>query len=592
MKKRGKGLLAICLSIVFMMLPQMQVLASGNMIWLEGNPTEDYTLTEEDLLEEYFQIGSAGYSCGNKAAIVPAGSSASKHIAVMGNDIVLKNEGTISGSLTIGGNNISVQSASSVENLFINGSASLVGPKITAQQVSYFGGTVPAGVLVVEDSFTNYSSVNSISSMEVKSLDTEIININEAGVDITLNVYYQGEAVEVTIPAGESKSVRDVTPVELQVSVSMDSYRVDVTPAPEPSVEIFTDEVAYGGYQFKAKGAADTTYDDASPTEPGSYTVRVKFTNLITLTDFYVTADFTIYPMPNPTGSVSMANYYYGAVPSSPVAASATNGNEGVTFLYKAKGAGDDTYTTEKPAKVGEYTVKATFPAKGSYEGFSVTSDFSVTYLPAPATPFVIGGVAGTNGFFTSNILLNAPEGYEIAEALAGPYVSSLSFTESTVAGQIYLRQKSTGAITAAISRAAIMIDKDLPVFDTEDGEYYSDKLLIAVGDPNLSKITVNGVPLGGQGALQYATLTAETEEVTYTIIATDLAGNETKREITLYPAFEKTGTLKSGKLKCRAGKKYTLPEGNWSLSGDEGTYAGGMAVYMPSTGYYDLSQN
>ncbi|MCQ2521249.1 MAG: hypothetical protein MJ105_02625 [Lachnospiraceae bacterium] len=600
MKKRGKGLLAICLSMICILLPWMQVRAEASYLYMGDTAFVDQTLTEVQLSDDIY-VGSGGFTCNNVNVTLPTGASFGHNLVLRGDDINFINQGTIDGTIQVGGNNISIQSSSTVAKLLFmktGSGAGLVGPKVTARNVEYWNGTIPAGVLAVENTFTLKStgdvSTAGIDSIEAKSLDTMVCN--DSASAISLKVIYQGEPITMSVPAGEIKSVVQCMPEQKLVSISMEDYRMDasVVPAPVIDINLYASDFIHdmNEYMYISKEATEATFTEEPPRVPGDYIVRAKFSNASSVTLFYVTADFTVLPMPAPTGSVTMANYYYGAAPTSPVASSETNGNEGVTFLYKEKGAGDDTYTATKPTKVGEYTVKASFPAKGGFEAFSTTTDFSVTYLPTPETPFVIGGLAGTNGFFTSDIVLNAPAGYEIAEAIAGPYVASLSFTESTTAGQIYLRQISTGAITASIPRAAVMIDKDLPTFDTEDGDYYSDKLMISVGDPNLSSVTVNGIPLKGDSALMYATLTAETEEVTYTIIATDLAGNETKRVITLYPAFEKTGTIKPGNLKCRSGKKYTLPEGDWSLSGDEGTYAGGMAVYVPSTGYYDLSQN
>ena len=85
------------------------------------------------------------------------------------------------------------------------------------------------------------------------------------------------------------------------------------------------------------------------------------------------------------TASVSMDGWAYGETAKTPVPTSATNGTDGVTYLYKVKDADDSTYSAAVPTAAGSYMVKATFPATGNYEEATATADFTI----AQAAPTV-----------------------------------------------------------------------------------------------------------------------------------------------------------------------------------------------------------
>ena len=91
-----------------------------------------------------------------------------------------------------------------------------------------------------------------------------------------------------------------------------------------------------------------------------------------------------ITPAPG-TGQVSQDGWTYGQPGVSPVPESETNGTENVTYAYKQKDAGDDTYTAEVPKSAGSYTLQATFAATQNYEAVTATADFTI----APALPIV-----------------------------------------------------------------------------------------------------------------------------------------------------------------------------------------------------------
>ncbi|MBQ8397007.1 MAG: S-layer homology domain-containing protein [Clostridia bacterium] len=79
------------------------------------------------------------------------------------------------------------------------------------------------------------------------------------------------------------------------------------------------------------------------------------------------------------SASVSLAGWAYGEAPNMPVPVSATNGTANVTYLYKAAGADDSTYTPAVPTVVGHYTVKANFAGTVQYFPVTAEADFSIT---------------------------------------------------------------------------------------------------------------------------------------------------------------------------------------------------------------------
>lgn len=71
----------------------------------------------------------------------------------------------------------------------------------------------------------------------------------------------------------------------------------------------------------------------------------------------YETGVFQIGQEITPAPTVSLANWTYGS-PNEPSVSGNSSGGA-VTYYYKVKDAGDDTYTVEAPINVGNYTVKA-----------------------------------------------------------------------------------------------------------------------------------------------------------------------------------------------------------------------------------------
>ena len=94
--------------------------------------------------------------------------------------------------------------------------------------------------------------------------------------------------------------------------------------------------------------------------------------------------------------TVDMEGWTYGEEAKTPTVTGNT-GNGTVTYEYKVKGAGDDTYTTTKPTGVGEYTVRATVADTESYSGGTATKDFTIAKGTASTQDVRVMGVLSSS---------------------------------------------------------------------------------------------------------------------------------------------------------------------------------------------------
>ncbi len=258
-----------------------------------------------------------------------------------------------------------------------------------------------------------------------------------------------------------------------------------------------------------------------------------------------------------PETSISMPASYYGAeVPTPNVTTTSDQDSSNYEFLYKKKGASDDAYSSVKPSAIGDYTVRVNIPYSYNYTESMAESDFSISYLPAPAVPFTVLGVEGENGYYKSDITLAAPEGYLISSSTSDDYFGS-SVQYSSNLKSVYLKRIADGARTNAIEVNSFGIDKDAPVFSETaidaTGEHHAlvdgigvdtTSLSFNVTDANLSSVTVNGesaLIAGGKSDIVLS-IDAGTEKA-FKVIAEDIAGNVSEINVTLrnLPTEEET---------------------------------------------------
>ncbi|MGN0151700.1 MAG: InlB B-repeat-containing protein, partial [Wujia sp.] len=359
----------------------------------------------------------------------------------------------------------------------------------------------------------------------------------------------------------------------------------------KPVLASATNGIEHVKIEYKQKGAEDSSYTTKKPVKAGEYTARATFAKTEQYLEVIATDDFRILKKEG-SGSVAVADIYYGRYPE-PVVASSTNGIANVTIEYKKKNASDDTYTYLKPASVGEYTVRATFAETEGYLTVTTTDDFSISYLNAPEMPYNINGTLGENSYYTSAVTIVPATGYLIADSLDGTYRDKLELTKSSDGFYVYLINVSTGEKTSGIKVPEIKIDNDMPVImNVTSGEtIYGDNAEIIIEDDNLQQVLVNGNKVEFENGRAVLQLDSNQGEEEYEIICVDLAGNSSKINIIVAAEWMKSKLIPSGeKIKLYKKYSYTLGGGTWKVSGDNTTYAGNVTFCVNRDGEYLFS--
>jgi hypothetical protein len=294
------------------------------------------------------------------------------------------------------------------------------------------------------------------------------------------------------------------------------------------------------------------------------------------------------------SGSVAQANYYYGAAAPAPELKSETNGIENVIVEYKRVSEPDTSYVSAVPTQVGDYMIRATFPAVGAYMQVVAVSEFTIQYLPAPEHPYSVAGTQGENHYYISEVTVVPADGYLIADALDGEYQERLVLRQDTAAGMIYLKKQATGEKTDGIAMEAIMVDSSAPTITAvKDGAtYYKDTIDVVVSDKHLNRIRLNDEIIEVKGTEMKLTLASNHGEEEYQIIATDEAGNETKIQITVAAPWLQKGIIPTGELiKLKSNQAYSFGDGTWQVSGDDTNYTGGRSFYVKKDGEYTFTK-
>ena len=176
-----------------------------------------------------------------------------------------------------------------------------------------------------------------------------------------------------------------------------------------------------------------------APVNPGAYKVKITIGETDTHTGVSVEKEFVI----------GMAEATLTNVAVSPVTVKygnnydithTTEGDGAVTVEYKMRGASDETYTTEKPTNVGEYTARVTLADGVKYRGTSATVDFEIEQfdlrgLDSLYTEFVYNGSAAheidlSSEGYTGVTVVVTFEDADVASAVTG--VKVLEYGEET----------------------------------------------------------------------------------------------------------------------------------------------------------------
>ena len=167
------------------------------------------------------------------------------------------------------------------------------------------------------------------------------------------------------------------------------------------------------------------------------------------------------------------------------------DGNREPSFMFKAKGADDTTYTATAPKNAGEYTVKVSVAATAEWKAATKTFDFAIT-------PMVIS-VAWEPTYNNTNVFSGEP-----AELLEGEEATiTVTMSSANVGATVQsfeITGKDAGNYSLAIEDINVEIIKaDIEGFTISNADAFNK---IYIGATNIPDPTTNYVEIGtGYGA-------------------------------------------------------------------------------------------
>ena len=367
-------------------------------------------------------------------------------------------------------------------------------------------------------------------------------------------------------------------------------------------------------FMYKKSTADDSTYSETRPTKAGSYTVRVTIPETAKYKKAVCTATFKIYKAASteekkkeenkeekqnkpakskkmPVSSIQMNGHIPYGTTYEPRFKTDSDSKEKVKFYYKNQDTNSG-YFTKKPASPGTYVVEVRLPETDNYKAKTYRKTFRIDYLRAPSPAYHFSGTLGKHDYYTSDIKVMAPRGFEISTTPGKGYGGSVAYDD--VNNGIYLRRKSDGAMTAAIPiRESLKKDADKPemtgkIVDDKGNEQpfardiYANEVSFSIRDEHLVSVRVNGVRMQIDDNLAEVQLAAGGGEVDYSIEAEDEAGNVFVMTIHLMAAWMKDGVMPEGEqVVLKKGRKYGLREGKWTIGGERTIYNGGSSFYV-----------
>ena len=162
------------------------------------------------------------------------------------------------------------------------------------------------------------------------------------------------------------------------------------------------------------------------------------------------------------------------------------DGNREPAFMFKAKGADDNTYTATAPKNAGEYTVKVSVAATAEWKSATKTFDFAIT-------PMVIS-VAWEPTYNNTNVFSGAP-----AELLPGDEATiTVTMSSANVGAEVQsfeITGKDAGNYSLAIEDINVEIIKaDIVDFTISNADAFNN---LVIGAQSIPDPTTNYVEIG-----------------------------------------------------------------------------------------------
>lgn len=162
------------------------------------------------------------------------------------------------------------------------------------------------------------------------------------------------------------------------------------------------------------------------------------------------------------------------------------DGNREPAFMFKVKGADDNTYTATAPKNAGEYTVKVSVAATAEWKSATNTFDFAIT-------PMVIS-VAWEHSYDNSNVISGEP-----AELIPGEEATiTVTMSSANVGATVQsfkITGKDAGNYSLAIENINVDIVKaDIVDFTISNADAFNN---LVIGAQSIPDPTTNYVEIG-----------------------------------------------------------------------------------------------
>ncbi|HCH74428.1 MAG TPA: hypothetical protein DEV87_04515 [Clostridiales bacterium] len=237
------------------------------------------------------------------------------------------------------------------------------------------------------------------------------------------------------------------------------------------------------------------TFDEGEVTKPADYGVvgEKKFT--CTVCGYEKTEDIDALDAKDNEIKLAegktLGKEYDGEVVSITKGDFVIEGNREPAFMFKAKGADDNTYIATAPKNAGEYTVKVSVAATAEWKAATKTFDFAIT-------PMVIS-VDWEHLYDNTNVFSGAP-----AELLAGDEATiTVTMSSANVGATVQsfeITGKDAGNYSLAIENINVAIVKaDIVDFTISNADAFNN---LVIGAQSIPAPTTNYVEIGtGYGA-------------------------------------------------------------------------------------------
>ena len=297
-------------------------------------------------------------------------------------------------------------------------------------------------------------------------------------------------------------------------------------------------------YQYKVKGAADTTYSDTLPTNAGNYTVKATFAATDNYNEVTAEADFTIAKAtpaiaikatPSTlTGGGSVELTVSGVPKEGNLAVTCDNG---ITVTKK-----DGKYTAVLPNETKDYTFKADYTGTDLYNNNSNTCIVSVTYKGrshhSSSTSNTVSASTASNGKVSLD-KSTAKKGDTVTVTVtpdAGYQLDKLTVTDAK-GKTVDVTDKGNGKFTFTMPEGKVTVTPTFVVdnggqtesksfSDVKTGDWYADAVKY-VSDKGL---------MSGTGSDKFAPSATTTRAMLMTVLAR-YAGKDTTGSTPWYQA-------------------------------------------------------